>query len=89
MVPDLPHLGFTSAVAPSTDDINYRRLERKPGRHRLPPSLAHLIIHAPTAQVESATEASGFLVVPLIFKITERCTAPLAGSIPVRLRHQR
>jgi hypothetical protein len=33
-------------------------------------------------------EASGFLVVPLVFKTRERRAAPLAGSIPVRLRHQ-
>jgi hypothetical protein len=32
-------------------------------------------------------EASGFLVVPLVFKTRERRAAPLAGSIPVRLRH--
>jgi hypothetical protein len=31
-------------------------------------------------------EASGFLVVPLVFKTSERRAAPLAGSIPVRLR---
>ena len=38
-------------------------------------------------RVESAVEASGFLVVPLVFKTRERRAAPLAGSIPVRLRH--
>ena len=31
-------------------------------------------------------EASGFLVVPLVFKTSERRAASLAGSIPVRLR---
>ena len=39
--------------------------------------------------VESSAEASGFLVVPLVFKTSERRAASLAGSIPVRLRHQR
>jgi hypothetical protein len=33
-------------------------------------------------------EASGFLVVPLVFKTSERRAAPLAGSIPVRLRQK-
>jgi hypothetical protein len=37
--------------------------------------------------VESPAEASGFLVVPLVFKTRERRAASLAGSIPVRLRH--
>ena len=32
-------------------------------------------------------EASGYLVVPPVFKTGERCAAALAGSIPVRLRH--
>jgi hypothetical protein len=31
-------------------------------------------------------EASGCLVAPPVFKTGERCTAALAGSIPVRLR---
>src|ERR1700733_11686341 len=39
--------------------------------------------------VKSGSEASGFLVVPLVFKTRERRAASLAGSIPVRLRHQR
>jgi phage shock protein E len=30
---------------------------------------------------------SGFLVVPLVFKTSERRAASLAGSIPVHLRH--
>src|ERR1700752_2644884 len=38
--------------------------------------------------VKSGAEASGFLVVPLVFKTSERRAASLAGSIPVRLRHQ-
>src|SRR5580704_4573700 len=38
--------------------------------------------------VKSGSEASGFLVVPLVFKTRERRAASLAGSIPVRLRHQ-
>ena len=37
--------------------------------------------------VESSLEASGFLVVPLVFKTSERRAASLAGSIPVRLRY--
>jgi hypothetical protein len=44
---------------------------------------------ARTQSVESCAEASGFLVVPLVFKTRERRAASLAGSIPVRLRHQR
>jgi hypothetical protein len=39
-----------------------------------------------TASVESWPEASGFLVVPLVFKTSGRRAAPPAGSIPVRLR---
>ena len=47
------------------------------------------IIPTPGAEsVESDAEASGFLVVPLVFKTSERRAASLAGSIPVRLRHQ-
>jgi hypothetical protein len=38
------------------------------------------------AQVTSAPEASGCLVAPPVFKTDERRIAPLAGSIPVRLR---
>ena len=38
--------------------------------------------------VKSGAEASGFLVGPLVFKTSERRAASLAGSIPVRLRHQ-
>src|ERR1700730_17095403 len=37
--------------------------------------------------VKSGSEASGFLVVPLVFKTRERRAASLAGSIPVRPRH--
>jgi hypothetical protein len=36
--------------------------------------------------VQSSAEASGFLVVPLVFKTSEPRAARLAGSIPVRLR---
>jgi hypothetical protein len=38
--------------------------------------------------VRSSTEASGSWWVPLVFKTSERRAASLAGSIPVRLRHQ-
>jgi hypothetical protein len=34
-----------------------------------------------------AVEASGFLVGPAVFNTDEGATSPLAGSIPVRLRH--
>ena len=34
-------------------------------------------------------EASGFLVGPAVFNTDEGATSSLAGSIPVRLRHQR
>jgi hypothetical protein len=39
--------------------------------------------------VQSSAEASGFLVVPLVFKTSEPRAARLAGSIPVRLRSPR
>jgi hypothetical protein len=38
--------------------------------------------------VGSGPEASGCLVAPPVFKTGEPCTARLAGSIPVRLRHR-
>src|SRR5215510_13609117 len=41
------------------------------------------------ARVTSASEASGCLVAPPVFKTGEPRTARLAGSIPVRLRSSR
>ena len=40
------------------------------------------------ARLSSGPEASGFLVGPAVFKTDERATSSLAGSIPVRLRHE-
>jgi hypothetical protein len=58
-------------------------------RTRRPFPLVTLIVPTHSEEsVESSTEASGFLVVPLVFKTRERRAASLAGSIPVRLRHQ-
>jgi transposase len=55
------------------------------------PAAVHLELaghrdRAPSGVSRVVAEASGFLVVPLVFKTSERRAAPLAGSIPVRLR---
>src|SRR6185437_16897503 len=57
--------------------------------HLAPLSVVILIIPSRGAEsVESSAEASKFLVGFLVFKTSERRAASLAGSIPVRLRHQ-
>jgi hypothetical protein len=56
--------------------------------HRVGHYVAPPAVSSSAPWVESGPEASGFLVVPLVFKTSERRAASLAGSIPVRLRHQ-
>jgi hypothetical protein len=46
----------------------------------------HRLFTQPAAVSKVVAEASGFLVVPLVFKTSGRRAAPSAGSIPVRFR---
>ena len=57
-----------------------------PGGHAVPPGSAPPYALGRDCGSRVDAEASGYLVVPPVFKTGERCAAALAGSIPVRLR---
>ena len=78
-----PHGGFAIGLERWTGRLTQAENIRE---SRCSPGPAPPDVIGPHRGSRVDTEASGYLVVPPVFKTGERCAVALAGSIPVRLR---